>query len=183
MEIQKILLIIAALFFYHGNEGSVERVELPVIREENKTTIVLMDKRISYRNDRKAAVVFELPVEFIPTEGDIILNLEAYNDDSTYLRAVWFSVDGEGGYLGTQRLSETQVRGAGTVAPGDTLSLRLPLSHCPVAGEASGTGEIDFASMLMEPGPHIVCAWVSTYKEYGPDSWISMALEIVPGEN
>ena len=182
MVMQKVALLIMALFFYHGNETSVKRIELPVMEEENRTTIVLMEKRVSYRNDMKASVVFELPGELIPADGGIWLNLEAYNDDSTYLRAVWFSVDGVGGYLGTQRLSGSQVRGDGTIAPGDILSLRLPLSRCPVAGKESETDLIDFASMLMAPGPHIVCAWVSTYEEYGPDSWISMAIEIEGGE-
>ncbi len=160
----------------HGDEG--QAVDLPL-----GTSLVrrvrLFDRQIAYRNDRKACITFELPVRDPRAVQAINMHLYAYNDDSQYLRAIWFEVDGTGGYLGVSKVAEGQVRGEGTIRPKETKSWRLPLDKFPVSIEGETIPEFDYTDWLLQPGPHTVCSWISTYAQYGPNSWITLDLEIV----
>lgn len=165
-------------FFLQGSEDGARPVALPSATETVRR-VRLFDRQVSYRNDRKACVAFELPVPAGEAVRTVDLTLEAYNDDSTYLRAVWFEIDGIGGYIGVSKVAEGQHRGNGTIAPRETKRWRFGLDRFPVALNGELTSEVDFAGLLARPGPHTVCSWISTYAQYGPNSWITMDMEIV----
>lgn len=166
------------MLYPHGPGDEGQAVDLPL-----GTSLVrrvrLFDRQIAYRNDRKACVTFELPVRRPQAVQAINMYLDAYNDDSQYLRAIWFEVDGIGGYLGVQRVAEGQVRGDGTIRPRELKSWRLPLDRFPISIEGETIPEFDYASRLSVAGTHTVCSWISTYAQYGPNSWITLDLEIV----
>jgi hypothetical protein len=159
-----------------GNEG--QEVDIPV-GDKLVRRVRLFDRQIAYRNDRKACITFELPVRRPQAVKAINMDLDAYNDDSQYLRAIWFEVDGVGGYLGVSRIAKSQVRGGGTIGPKERKSWRLSLDRFPVLIDDKTLPEFDFASWLLDGEPHTVCSWISTYAQYGPNSWITLDLEIV----
>ena len=153
-------------FFLQGNEEQSRAVSLPV---SIATRIRLFDRQIAYRNDNKACVTFELPARG-RAASSITLALQAYNDDRRYLRAVWFEVDGIGGYLAVHNVAPVQHRGNGTIAPGQQKAWQLPLDRFPVSLKGAESAEVNFQKMLQAPGSHTLCSWISTYREYaGPD--------------
>lgn len=161
-------------------EGRDDRAayKLPV-EMETVRRIRLFDRRISYRNDRKACAAFQMP---IGKDADIRAaraRIEAYNDDEIYDRAVWFEVDGVGGYLNVQRVAASQVRGTGTLAPGEHKAWTVSLDAVPVTPSRGGARTLDALALLRRPGEHRVCSWVSTYGRYGPGSWVTLDLEFV----
>ncbi len=166
---------ITGSFYLQGQKGKPTPIDLPVT---TVTKVRLFDRQISYRNDHKACVAFELPELEGRAITSIDLSLEAYNDDRSYLRAVWFEVDGIGGYLGVSKVSQGQYRGGGTIGAGEQKAWALPLDRLPVSLHGKVTSEVNFQAMLEEPVPHVVCSWISTYREYGPKSWITLDLII-----
>jgi len=169
---------VGGMLYPHGRADEGKAVELP-LGTSLVQRIRLFDRQIAYRNDRKACVTFELPVRRREAVLAINMHLDAYNDDSTYLRAIWFEVDGIGGYLGVHKVAEGQVRGDGTIRPKERKSWQLSLDRFPVSIEGETIPEFDFASRLLDGEPHTVCSWISTYAQYGPSSWITLDLEIV----
>lgn len=169
---------VAGMLYQQGSKGAGQAADLPF-----STSLVqrgrLFDRQIAYRNDRKACVTFELPVRRREAVQAIMMHLDAYNDDSTYLRAIWFEVDGVGGYLGVSKIGKGQYGGGGTIGPKERKSWKLPLGRFPVSVEGETDAEVDFADQLLQPGSHTVCSWISTYEQYGPNSWITLDLEIV----
>jgi hypothetical protein len=157
--------------FYANDDSSRERMEITV---ETVYRLRLLDKKISYRNNRKACVTFELPKQITMDLAVIEMALEAYNDDNSYSRAVWFEVDGVGGYIGVSRTSQTQVSGDVILGGKEHKSWKFDLSECSVTPENEGRKTVNFSEIIEEPGPHTICTWVSTYEEYGPDSWVSV---------
>ena len=170
--------IFGGMLYPHGRGGEGQAVDLP-LGTELVRRVRLFDRQIAYRNDRKACITFELPVRRPEAVQAIDMHLDAYNDDSQYLRAIWFEVDGTGGYLGVSKVAEGQVRGDGTIRPKERKSWRLSLDRFPVSIEGETIPEFDYAGWLLQPGPHTVCSWISTYAQYGPNSWITLDLEIV----
>lgn len=160
-----------------GDEVNAKSVVLPVTTQVIRQ-IRLFDRQIAYRNDRKACIVFELPLASGEHLRDITMRLEAYNDDNQYLRAVWFEIDGIGGYIGVSKVAEGQYRGDGTIGTKQTKVWELPLERFPISLKGKATSEVNFAEMLKEPGKHTVCSWISTYSKFGPNSWITLDLEI-----
>ena len=149
----------------------------------NDRRIRVFDRQVAYRNERKACVRFELPAD-LPWPGTPLrVELEAYNDDPKYLRAIWFEVDGIGGYLAVQRVTPGQYRGAGTVGPGQHKRWVLPLDRLPISLEGKTTTSVDLDVVLRQPGTHTICAWISTYARYGPKSWITLDLVGSPAPN
>ena len=145
----------------------------------NDQRIRIFDRQVAYRNDCKACVRFDLPAE-LPWPGiPLRIELEAYNDDDSYLRAIWLEVDGIGGYLTVQRVAEGQYSGTGTISPGERKRWMLPLDRLPISLKGKTNAVVDLDVALRQPGPHTICAWISTYAEYGPKSWIT--LDIVGG--
>jgi len=53
----------------------------------------------------------------------------------------------------------------------------------PVSLEGAATAEVNFQEMLQAPGPHTLCSWISTYREYGPNSWITLDLVMEGGDD
>ena len=145
-----------------------------ILARYNDRRIRIFDRQVAYRNDRKACVRFELPAE-LPWPGTPLrIELEAYNDDHSYLRAIWLEVDGIGGYLTVQQVAEGQYRGTGTISPGERKSWMLPLDRLPISLKGKTNAVVDLDVVLRQPGPHTICAWISTYAEYGPKSWITL---------
>ena len=161
----------------YGPGGEGQAVDIPV-GDKLVRRVRLFDRQTAYRNDRKACVTFELPVRHPETVQAIDMHLDAYNDDSTYLRAIWFEIDGVGGYLGVSRLSQSQVRGGGTIGPKERKSWRLSLNSFSVLIDDQTIPDFDYASRLLDGEPHTLCSWISTYEQYGPNSWITLDLEI-----
>jgi len=149
----------------------------------NDRRIRVFDRQVAFRNDHKACMSFELPAELPWPGAPLRLELEAYNDDRTHLRAIWLEVDGIGGYLAVQRVAEGQHRGSGTVAPGERKRWTLPLDGLPISLKGKTTTVVDLDVVLRQPGPHTVCAWISTYAQYGPRSWITLDLVGSPEVN
>lgn len=164
-------------FFIQGDQGQSRAVSLPMI---DLTRIRLFDRQISYRNDNKACVTFELPA-LGRAASNMTLLLQAYNDDRSYLRAIWLEVDGVGGYLSVRKVAPGQHRGGGTIAPGQHKSWQLPLDRFPISLKGERTTEVNFQEMLQAPGSHTLCSWISTYREYGPNSWITLDLIVEEG--
>ena len=161
--------------FYAGKEPEKEKVEIPV-KTQTIRRLQLFDRTISYRNNKKASIEFELPEEIVKNMNEIEMVLEVYNDDNAYLRAIWFEVDGEGGYIGTYRIAPGQVRGQATIEPKERKKWRFNLSGVAVASDKAGARAVDFFKMLRKPGRHTITCWISTYEQYGPDSWVSLEL-------
>ena len=163
--------------FYVSKEPDKEKVEIPV-KTQTIRSLQLFDRKISYRNNKKASIEFELPKEIIADTKEIEMVLEVYNDDNAYLRAIWFEVDGEGGYIGTYRIAPGQVRGQATIEPKQRKKWRFNLSGVAVASDDSGVRAVDFSKMLRKPGLHTITCWISTYEQYGPNSWVSLELNM-----
>ena len=117
---------IPASLFMQGRE--VDAVPVTLARFHGRRVRVF-DRQVAYRNDRKACVRFEMPPELPLTGTPLRLELEAYNDDSVYLRALWFEVDGIGGYLAVQQVAKGQHRGDGTIGAGERKRWVMPLNH------------------------------------------------------
>ena len=161
-------------FFLQGDEGQSRAVSLPV---GVATRIRVFDRQIAYRNDNKACVTFVLPA-WARAASSMGLALQAYNDDRSYLRAVWFEVDGVGGYLAVHNVAPGQHRGTGTIAPGQRKAWQLPLDRFPISRQGAESAEVNFQKVLQAPGSHTLCSWLSTYRKYGPQSWITLDLII-----
>ncbi|MDJ0863542.1 MAG: hypothetical protein QNJ82_15040 [Gammaproteobacteria bacterium] len=159
-------------YFMKGKADQSQVVSLPV---RTVTRMRLFDRQVSFRNDNKACVRFALPAP-ARVASNMTLVLQAYNDDRSYLRAVWFEVDGVGGYLAVHSVAPGQYRGDGTIAPHEHKTWQLPLGRVPISRKGAASAEVDFQGMLQAPGSHTLCSWISTYREYGPDSWITLEL-------
>ncbi len=164
---------IPASLFMQGRDDDAVTVTLA---RYHGRRIRVFDRQVAYRNDRKACVRFELPPELRASGTPLRLELEAYNDDSGYVRALWFEVDGIGGYLAVQRLAKGQYGGEGTIGPRERKRWVLPLNRVAISLDGKASSAVDFDMVFRQPGPRTVCAWISTYGEYGPDSWITMDL-------
>ncbi len=163
---------VTGAYFVKGNGDQSQVVPLPVM---TVTRMRLFDRQISFRNDNKACVTFALPAS-ARAASTMTLVLQAYNDDRSYLRAVWLEVDDVGGYLAVQSVAPGQYRGDGTIAPREHKTWQLPLDRIPISRKDAAAAEVDFQAMLQAPGSHTVCSWISTYRQYGPDSWITLEL-------
>jgi len=158
---------------------TVRNTQTRIATSADLETVVfrLFDRRIAYRNDRKACTRFRLPFRAWEIHGARI-HLEAYNDDRRYARTVWFEIDGVGGYLGVDRASKGQYRGNGVVPAGQTRSFEIDLRHVPLNVKGQASARVDFARMLKQEGEHVLCTWISTYGRYGPHAWITLDLEL-----
>ena len=161
--------------YYAKQDPHKEKIELPITIETIRK-IILFEKTISYRNSKKACIEFELSDHLVENLNSIEMMLEAYNDDSRYLRAIWFEIDGVGGYIGTHRVAASQVRGDATIGPKQQKKWAFDLSNCAIASKNMGNQKVDFFKILKKPGRHTVTCWISTYEQYGPNSWVSVAL-------
>ena len=170
-----------AVQYYPGDDSSRQNVIIPIDTDDG-WKMTLFDEKISYRNDKKATIEFSLPRQVRKNADSMEMDIAAYNDDRAYLRAIWFEVDGVGGYLGTGQLTRSQVRGDGTLQPGEAKKLTFDLSKCQVSSKTRGKKEINFTKMLLQPGTHTLSSWISTYGKYGPDSRISIDLMFRPPE-
>lgn len=166
------------MFYHQGDEEAGTAVDLPFSTNLMRR-VRLFDRQIAYRNDRKACIAFELPVRRPKAVQAINMHLDAYNDDSMYLRAIWFEIDKVGGYLGVSKIGKGQYGGGGTIGPKERKSWTLPLDRFPVSIKGETDSEVDFADQLLQPGPHTVCIWISTYEQYGPNSWVTLDFEII----
>ncbi len=164
---------VPALFFNKG--GNADETALTLQRLPDRRIRVL-DRQTAYRNDRKPCVRFTLPSE-LPLAGvPLRVDIEAYNDDPVYLRSLWFEVDGVGGYLAVQRVGRDQYRGIGTIGRGERKRWVLPLNRLALAIDGKAISTVNFDEVFRQPGPHTVCAWISTYAKYGPGSWVTLDL-------
>ena len=136
----------------------------------------LFDKTISYRNDKKAYIDFTLPKKKLTKSKKIEMVLEAYNDDPKFLRAIWFEVDGMGGYLNAFYIGKGQLRGSATLRPKEQKRWLIDLSKTYVSPKNRSAKKINFSTLLRKPGKHTISCWISTYKQYGPNSWVSINL-------
>ena len=131
--------------FMQGQEADGVPVTLP---QYNDRRIRVLRRQVAYRNDRKACVRFELPPELPWAGTPLRLELEAYNDDPSYLRALWFEVDGVGGYLAVQRMSQGQYGGDGTIGPGERKRWTLPLDRLALSLDGKASSEVDFDTVF-----------------------------------
>lgn len=162
---------------YYGKSGAdADSVDIPV-RPQTINKLTLFDKVISYRNNKKAHVDFELPVDLVRHSGEMEIELEAYNDDAQYARAVWFEVDGTGGYIGVTRVADEQYRGRFVLGAKQRKRWRVNLSKVYLSSE-NQEQVVNFYNILKQPGVHTMSCWVSTYEQYGPDSRVSVDLLI-----
>ncbi len=159
--------------FMQGRD--VDAVPVTLARYHGRR-VRIFDRQIAYRNDRKACVRFELPQELPLSGTPLRLEVEAYNDDPSYLRALWFEVDGIGGYLAVQRVAKGQYLGEGTIGPGERKRWVLPLNRLELSLDGKASSAVDFDTVFRQSGLHTVCAWISTYAKYGPESWITLDL-------
>lgn len=119
--------------------------------------------------------------------------ITAYHDpDDTYLRAVYFALDGIGDYIGVWRQGPGQVRGEVTTNAGDLKEWEFDMSHCMFANPTEPTGpefgfyyrnfipqNIGETIGYFSPGEHSVLAFLTTRDETSgatQDSWITITL-------
>ena len=160
---------------YYGKHSQTElNTDIPV-EAHTIFKIKLFDKFISYRNDKKAHIDFTLPDEISKNTRDIEMLLEAYNDDFQFARAIWFEVDGIGGYLGVTQTEPGQYIGNVTLAPKQKKQWSVDLSNVYIS-KKNNEQVINFTDILKQAGPHTISCWISTYEKYGPQSWVSMEL-------
>ncbi len=190
---------LSGTMYYSGNSQEIKNVEIPMVSEG---VYRLFDHTIAYRDDMKPYLTFELPnsQEIISAKVEI----KAYNDDATYLRDIWFEIDGIGGSIGTYRLdldgakeewkmagrvaegtdfkswTNGQVRGDGVIGQKQTKSwsYNLNLVKLSTTGENGETKEVNLFDVLKKPGKHTISCWVATYRQYGPESWVTVDLII-----
>ena len=173
------------MFSYEGQASLPVQSTVQPEKRTGRTVYRLLDHVIAYRDDHKAVVEFDLaPSTPIETAS---IHVEAYNDDPIFQRAVRFELDGQGGYLGTVGiLVPGQVRGAGVLAPKGKAEWQYDLSALQVGhtvGEAVGLRDnLLLLDRLRSPGHHKIVAWVSTYGQYGPASWLTLDLVLGNGE-
>lgn len=150
-------------------------------------TIVVFDHRLSD---------WPHPAEtdiFIPDEWEILscqMKYDAFCDpDDGYLRAITFWLDWRGGAIGCYRVAPGQVRGSGTISPGQTKYWTFDMSSCQFATNTSDLPQDrvfwnfipqaeDETKGYFSPGWHHVEGFVSSqYPGLTQDSWISIRLE------
>ena len=90
---------IEAITYYSGNPQEKEKID---IATNNFIVYRIFDHKIAYRNDMKPFITFKLPKSDKITSARA--EITAHNDDAMHLRAVWFEIDGIGGYIGTYKL-------------------------------------------------------------------------------
>jgi len=90
----------------------------------------LFDNEIAPRDNYPYAT-FSLPNRNQIESAKVIIR--AYNDDRSWLRAVSFHLDGVGGYIGTNRIAPSQVRGYGVINPGATKTWAYDLGKTQVS--------------------------------------------------
>jgi len=160
--------------YYANNSESASTIDIPV-RPHTIFKIKLFDNIISYRNDKKAHINFTLPADIIKNTKEIEMLLDAYNDDHQYARAIWFEVDGIGGYLGVTQLEPGQYLGNVILAPKKKRQWKIDLSNVYIS-KKNKEQLINFTDILRQPGPHTISSWISTYGKFGPQSSISLEL-------
>ena len=143
---------------------------LSELKEHRFVTLDLFDKEKATRNSKAKAVV-QLPDDLHDGVGRMELELEAYNDDPAYLRAIWFQIDEQGGYIGVSHVGKSQYRGNITLKPKQQRSWILDLSQIYFNGSLHA-----FSETLKDGKSHKVLLWISTYDKFGPNSWVSARL-------
>ena len=172
-------------FSYEGQAAPPLQSTVQAEKRTGRTVYRLLDHVIAYRDDHKAVIEFDLAPS-TPFEAALI-HVEAYNDDALFPRAVRFELDGQGGYLGTVGILESgQVRGAGVLAPKEKAEWHYDLLALGV-GHTVGEGvelrnNLSLLDRLRSPGHHKIVAWVSTYAQYGPASWLTLDLVLGSSE-
>ena len=162
---------------YYGEPGAdADSVDIPV-RSETIYRITLFDRVVSHRNNKKARIDFELPGELVENSGEMEIVLEAYNDDARYARTIWFEIDGVGGYIGVVKVDDQQYRGRVVLGAREQRLWRINLSKVHLSSNDEEQ-TVNVYNMLKQPGPHTMSCWISTYEKYGPNSWVSIGLNI-----
>jgi hypothetical protein len=176
--------------FYTGQEEKkTTRRVAPVTTEDGWISYRLLEKTIAYRDDRCARARFRVPAPFRGVPARV--RLEAYCDDSSYSRCLYLDLDGKGGYLAVASLGGGQFRGEGVLGR-ETQKWLLPLEKlfCPKdqprgtatlqVGDPPKSDAIVTLAEVLSADPaaeHTFCSWISTYREYGPGSWVTLAVE------
>lgn len=117
------------------------------------------------------------------------LDYDGYCDpNDPYLRAITFWLDWRGGAIGTYRVGPGQVRGYGTISPGQTKHWEFDMSNCQFASNTTGDVYWNFIPQdeddirgYFSPGEHTVTAFISSQDAFmgaTQDSWISITLHI-----
>lgn len=134
----------------------------------------------------------------IPCFQEIVsihMTITAYYDpDDYFLRAVWFDLDGRGGWIGTYRFGPHDVRG-NIIEPGQTLTWTYDMSNCQFAGEWDPNADPPLPDRIyydfihppacetvgfFSTGEHTITAYVSSQDVYmgkTQDSWITIILD------
>jgi hypothetical protein len=157
-------------------EPSADGLALTLMPGDGLLVYHLLDKAIAVRDGDHARVEFE-----IPAGADVnraFARVTAYNDDATYTRAVWFQLDGNGGYLGTVGIGPHDVGGQGVLDVKQTKHWAYDLDEVDVGHTLSDQEQFtgSFLDVLRRDTRHVVEAWVSTYAQFGPGSWVSLDL-------
>ena len=152
----------------------------PQVAASQKPVIVtlrLLERQIAYRNDRKACIRFRLPFSRNEIYSPSLL-IDAYNDDYQYARTLWLELDGIGGYLAANRYMRGQYIGNGVLGTQQRKRFYVNLHNVPMSVNARKFSQVNFERILKEPGEHTLCTWISTYSKFGPNSWVTVDLEL-----
>ena len=172
------------------NQNDVESVILETSDDgtciTRALTITVFNQKISSAN-QPAIKEITIPGRVLSCNLEYIGYLDRHDP---YLRATTFWLDGRGGAIGTYRVAPGQVRGYGTISPGQTKTWNFDMSHCQFA-VSSGTGDVylnfipqdgDDLSGYFSPGKHEIKAFISSQDAYAgstQDTWITIKLHLV----
>ena len=178
----KSILLVLCLSMFSGalSLGFVRAVVPPACSCYLTETIVVFDREPATTGNHaiKTITIQDLPVK------SVYMKMEAHLSSSeVWLRAIGFRIDGRGEGIDVRRIAKFQVRGYGTILPGQTKTFPADpdyydMSNCRFAIPHPSTGSqwINFiAEGYFDPGLHTIDAYVTSPYT---GTWISITLEI-----
>ncbi|MBA7708522.1 hypothetical protein ES703_117424 [subsurface metagenome] len=181
----KSILLVLCLSMFSGalSLGFVRAVVPPANSCYLTETIVVFDQEPATTGNHaiKTITIQDLPVE------SVYMKMQAHLSSSeVWLRAIGFRIDGRGEGIDVRRTAKFQVRGYGTISPGQTKPFPADpdyydMSNCRFAvewDESNPTGSqwINFITEgYFSPGVHTIDAYVTSPHA---GTWISITLVI-----
>lgn len=137
----------------------------------SKMNLLLFNK--SYQNANKnTSVSFKTNSTRITT-ARVLITAHFSGDDKNEEAVVRLEIDGAGGYVGCERISEGQFRGNGVLKKGETKTWTYDLSKLQIAYDnKNGSNVVNLLPKLNSKTDHTMSCWVSG----GKNSWVTVRL-------
>lgn len=176
----KSILLILCFSMFSGalSLGFVRAVVPPANSCYLTETIVVFNQQTA---NTKTPAIKTITIKNLPIKS-VILNLEAYNGDTDYWRAIHFDVDGVGGGILVHRISGGQVRGPGVLYDnpgGHHKSFELDMSdECYFATSVNYEKKYINFIPYFSPGTYIIKSYVTAPASTKYRSWVTISLVV-----